>query len=231
MGNATSTPSGGSRKKTEAGVAAALEKCQSTLAMLDHSIATLAKRESSHWASAAAARDRGDISTALDFSRRAAQAAADVKSVRARHQAIERQKTMIEQQQLNMMLTGVLVTTSQVLQNTQTQMAGATDAVDDSNDVYHAIYDEMIEINETISATEDEATSEEETALMAMLNRQMPPPTSPSPGPPIAVPAAAEPVVKLQIEQAPTPPTYTPATPPSQDGTASVNAKAPAVMF
>lgn len=229
MGNTTSNASGNGRQKTEAGVAAALEKCQSTLTMLDHSIATLAKREASHWASAAAARDRGDTNTALDFSRRAAQAAADVKSVRARHQAIERQKTMIEQQQLNMMLTGVLVTTSQVLQSTQTQMAGATDAVDDSNDVYHAIYDEMIEINETISATEDEATSEEEAALMAMLDRQMPPPTSPAPAPLVAVPAE-EPVAELQIGQAPTPPTYTPATPPFTD-TAVGNAKAPAVMF
>ena len=172
MGNATSNQTKGS----DDGVAQALIRCEKTLGLLKHSISTLTRKEADHWAEASAARKRRDNMTAASMTRSAIQAARDLKAVRARHAAIERQKSMIQQQQLNMLLTGVLVETSKVLRSTQSQMEGATSAVDESADVYHDIFDQMSEIGESMAATEGDEHMTEEDELLAQLDARMNPP-------------------------------------------------------
>lgn len=242
MGNSTSNNIGtdGIRASADAGVTQALQRCDATLEMLSHSMTTLTKQEAEHWDQAAAARDSRDIATAASLVRAAQQVARDRSAVRSRYTAIERQRSMLHQQQMNMVLTGVLVDTSKVMKRTQARMGAATASVDSSADVFTDIYDQMTEIGEAMDnhsrTDEDYEANEATTALMDALEARKPTPASananvaaaasgadgtrhagPPPPPVLVVPdgdatAAAVAVASANtvLATAPSPPGYTP---------------------
>ena len=93
----------------------AMVKCNKALQYLDTSATMLATKRNKARETAIAAYRQADHLEAIELLRKADLAESDLQTIRKRQMAIERQKSMIEQQQLNTMLTSVLVDTSAAL--------------------------------------------------------------------------------------------------------------------
>lgn len=136
MGAANSSNPGSNVKGSGPGAQAAakmeqaMAKCNSALMVLNTSASVLTTKRNKAKTAAVEAFKRKETSEAASLMRKANLAEADLQTIRRRQIAIERQRSMIEQQQLNTMLTGVLVETSAALHtaNTTGTPAGETPA-------------------------------------------------------------------------------------------------------
>ena len=116
MGGSESKPRVKSPAESAAsGMENAMKQCNSALQYLNTSVQMLTTKRNTARSAAVAAYNRNDTAEAVDLLRKADIAEADLQTIRRRQLAIERQRSMIEQQQLNTMLTTVLVETSAAL--------------------------------------------------------------------------------------------------------------------
>ena len=107
----------------------AMKKCHTALQYLDTSAKVLTTKRNASRTLAVAAFKRGDKGEAVELLRKADISESDLQTIRRRQVAIERQKSMIEQQQLNTMLTSVLVETSAALHSANTSAAASSAGV------------------------------------------------------------------------------------------------------
>lgn len=125
MGNATAKPGdpdggrGQPGAQAAAGMTEAMKKCNSALQYLNTSASVLTTKRNKATDQAKEAFRSGNTQEAVALIRKANIAESDLQTIRRRQLAIERQRSMIEQQQLNTMLTGVLVETSAALHEAQ----------------------------------------------------------------------------------------------------------------
>lgn len=215
-------------------VTQALRRCTAVLETLDHTSRTLIAQETEHWDHATRALSAGDQATAILKTRLARNSQRDVGKIKSRRAAIERQKDMILEQQMNKMLTSVLVQTSTVIKSSQMSMSGTIDVIDDSTDTYQDVLSHMVEISEAITETvaeeEDEKLCHEDEEMLKALGVRIkqnaivvqsnaPPPAMPPPLPTIGqevIPFPVAPSVGLAKRLEP-PDVSLPEPPPAPD--------------
>jgi len=179
MGNSDSKTSG-AKDKVSTAMSAAIRRCDDSLKYLKTSANVLKQKQRVAEKEATAAYNRGDHQAGVMLLKRADRAAADIAVLIRRQEAIETQRGMIEQQQLNAMLTDVLVQTSAALQTAQAagdREQGGAEVVDEANDRMMEIFDrqqEMIEAQTSFSVpvanvTEQPDHDPETAAVLARL--------------------------------------------------------------
>ena len=184
MGNETSRGKPKAKEEAAAAMDAAMLKCNASLQQLKASASVLKAKHDSYKTKAAEAFATGSKAEALTLMKVADRARADWLTIVKRQETIETQKTMIQQQQLNTMLTGVLLETSQALQKAQMTSAGGKDDLDAVEEETDRMADIFARQQEVISSQQQltEAVDAERTAddlvASAALDSALPPFTS-----------------------------------------------------
>lgn len=203
----------------------AMAKCNDALRYLNTSVSVLGTKRNKARQSALEAFRRGDKAEAAELLRKADLAAADLQTMRRRQGAIERQRSVIEQQQLNTMLTGVLVETSAALHAANVMSAAETgkhpaDAVQEAHEKLEEVADLQAEIETSHfdfdpfeprladADTKDPDYSRELERLAAMDEQDKKAPEPPKPAkPPKKPPILAEPKDLPSVPTVPIQPT------------------------
>lgn len=129
------------KKPHEEKIEEAMSKCNSALLKLNMSVSMLSTKRNTARVDSVAAYKRNDRVLAVELLKQADAHDAELKVLRGQLQAVEQQRSLIEQQQRNTMLTQVLVDTSAALHT-----AHATAAPGQSAEVVQAACDQMEEV-------------------------------------------------------------------------------------